>query len=383
MERLKKLKSWISFHLLFHYQITTDDVTFYQLHSPKYNISINSNQTITFYGGKKLYNEIKKYENVEVINLYAHNLNILFVKRVFFSLLFLLIVIIFLSSNRIIREIKFVNPDYYDQRIYDYIYQRLDKIGLIYTYEHDLNQLSLDLRANFPNYAYIGVTRNASCLLIDIEKIDIAKKENVVKKMPCDLISNYNGVIYSIESTSGVVKVEINQFVKKGDVLISGNLLIDNNPSDLSKLVEAKGIIVGTTIETKKIVVKKNKQFFMVTNNFKKRINVKIKNRFLFKFNDYYKYQKIRLIEKISLFGIVKIYEEKYYQQDFIDLIYDYDAAYNYAVSMLEYELELNRVSMDEKIIEVRLINYLENCDDFTFNFVVKKRQNLVTKHYY
>lgn len=383
MEKLKKLKSWISIHLLYHYQITTNKEDFYRLKGSKYNIRINGDETITFNCGKKTYNEVKSEENIIIKNLWSHHLNVLFVKRILFTILFLLILMIFIQSNRIIREIKFIDQDLYDQRIYDYVYKKLDKKGFIYTYEHDLNELSLELRANFPNYAYIGVTRNASCLLIDIEKIDIKKNEEKMINHPCDIVSNSDGVIYSIESKTGVVRVELNQFVKKGDLLISGNLLIDFNENDPTKLVESQGIIVGTILQYKTITVKKEKKIFTITNDFKKRINIEIGNQFIFKFKDYYENQKVKLTKKFSLFNLIKFYEEKYYKQDYLEIIYDYESAYNYAISIVYYELELSRVSPDEEIVEIKMIGSNENKEEYIFYFVVKKRQNIGIKKYY
>ncbi len=383
MEKLKKLKSLNKIFNLYHYKITINKDQFYIIKGIKYNVNINDDNTITFNCYKKIYNEIKNFDNIKIENIWKTSLSIIFIKRILFTILFILITFIFFISNRIIREIKFIDQEMYDQRIYDYVYKNLNKKGLVYTYNQDLNKLSLELRANFPNYAYIGVTRNASCLLIEIEKIAVKTEEEKLINKPCDIISKTNAVIYSIESKVGVIKVELNQFVKKGDVLISGNLLIDNKPDDYTKLVESNGIIVGTLLAKEEYVIKKQKKLFTYTGEFKKRLNVGVNNKIFFDFKNYYQQQNIKLTEKFNLLNIIRIYEEKYYEQDFVDIIYDYESAYNYAVSMIYYKLELNKVSQDEEILEVKLISCIESSDAFKFNFIVKKRQSIGIKQYY
>ena len=64
-----------------------------------------------------------------------------------------------------------------------------------------------------------------------------------------------------------------NQSVKKGDVLVSGNLRYNNDPSDKTNLVKSKGIIIGKNGEMVKRIGK-NARIDM-EQNFGVKVNLK------------------------------------------------------------------------------------------------------------
>lgn len=385
MDKLKKFKLLIKSKLnnflsyLFHYQFIIPIEIFYKIRSPKYHIILN-NDMIICYGSRKLKEELNKYAEVTIINNWQNLIKVIFLKRFIFTILFIIILLFFISSSKIIREVKFKDESMYDKRIYDYVYNKLDKTLFFYTYQDNLNDLSLELRANFPNYAYIGVTRYSSCLLIDIEKVEINKDKLIVDSSPCDIISCENGYIRHIISSKGVSMVAVNQFVTKGTTLIAGNLDIITAPSSTNNLVNAEGIILAETLEYKKIPVKKKINKYTITNNYKNKYNIMINDKNIFKFANFYDNQLIKINNLFSIFKVIDIVKTTYFEEDFIDIIYDETSAYNYAESMIYYELELNRVSPLEKILEITLLDTSINDESFVFGFVIKKIHNIGVK---
>ena len=240
----------------------------------------------------------------------------------------------------------------YNKRVYDFIYSKLDVHKTYTTYSEDLNKLSLDLRINFPEYAYIGVSKKGSVLLVDVEKRTIEKDKPLENNKNADLISGYNAVIYGIEATNGVCLVELNQFVKKGDLLITGNLLYKNDPSNYNNYVRAKGIILGTVLEIEKIKVPQKINSFTYTSNVKQGLEISFLNNMLIKPKTYYEYQNLRFTQLVSIFNLIKVYRVNYYELSNLEIVYDDSSSLNYAISLLYYNLELKSSSEKEFIIE-------------------------------
>jgi len=364
MVKLQKLKSLIKLHKLFHYEFRIPKELFYKLKLKAYFIS-SSDDFIICYGNKKLYNYLKEYDI-----LYVDQYKVVFKKvilnKIIIILTFILICLIFLSSSYFIREIKFKDESMYDYRVYSYVNSKLDKKWFLYSLNEDINSISLSLRATFPNYAYIGISKSGGALIIDIEKIDV-KQNNKVLKNKNSLISNYNAVIYSINCKEGVVLVNLNQSIKKGEVLVT--------PNGESGYCDA--VVLGSLAEYKTVVVKKEKIIFDYTGKFIRKYNIRFGNNNLLNYKNIYDNQTIELKSIFEIFNYIKLDKVYYYEKDFIKLVYNYEDAYNYAISTIYYNLELYRKSTLEKINNIKLLNYEENEDSFTFFFLVNEIKSI------
>lgn len=364
MGRLQKLKSLIKLNNLFHYKFIIPKDLFYQLKIKTYFIE-NNNDYIICYGTKKLYEQLEIYD-IKIINQYKSFFKTIFLKRIVMILTAILVLSIFYSSSLFIREITFKDPSMYDYRVYDYVYKKLDKRLFLYTLKEDINKISLSLRAAFPNYAYVGITKNGSSLEIDIEKINVKKNDAFIKN-EFPIISNYNAVIYGISCTDGVVLVNLNQSVKKGDSLVI--------PNQKESFCEA--VILGKLSEYKTIIVKKKRLCYGYTGKIIKKMNLKVGKNYLMKFKNYYTDQDIRIIENYSLFDYLYVVDTYYYEKDFLLVEYDYETAFNYAISMFYADLEINRKSSLEKINNIILLNFIEHNDEFIFNFLVNEIKSI------
>ena len=74
-----------------------------------------------------------------------------------------------------------------------------------------------------------------------------------------------------------------------------------------------------------------------------KKMNLKVGKNYLMKFKNYYTDQDIRIIENYSLFDYLYVVDTYYYEKDFLLVEYDYETAFNYAISMFYADLEINR----------------------------------------
>jgi similar to stage IV sporulation protein len=114
----------------------------------------------------------------------------------------------------------------------------------IYEYQwsfrlQDASSLSQRLARHLPEAAWIGVDKQGTSIIITV--IESTKPEQKPLEGPRHLVAKTDAVITRIVAENGRPKVERNDRVRKGDVLISGILGDDRN----SKLVVSKGKVMG------------------------------------------------------------------------------------------------------------------------------------------
>lgn len=366
MEILKKLKSLINFKHFFKYKFIIPENLFYQLQLKTYYVSKETDNIIC-YGTSKLYKKLREHQDIEIINQYQYFFKNVILKKLIIIITFILVCITFFFSGSFIREITFKNEEYYDKRVYDFVMIHLDNNYGLYTLNTSISDISRNLRCSFPNYAYIGLSRKGAKLIIDIEKIDLKLQNNNIHKLYKSIISKYNAVIYGISCNEGVVLINLNQFVKKGEELV---IRKDDKSS-------CDAVIVGNVLEKVTITVRKNKISFGYTGNLKYKYNVKVGKNYLFNFGKIYDEQMIKIENLINLFNFISVVKEIHYEQDYYLITYDYDSALRYAESMIYYQLDLERKSHLEKIKEIKLLNYHEDENKFYFEFIVNQIKSI------
>ena len=208
---------------------------------------------------------------------------------------------------------------------------------------------------------------DAAAPIIDIEKMNIELPNNNKHMLVKSIRSKYNAVIHGISCKEGVVLVNLNQFVKKGEELV---IRKDDESS-------CDAVIIGNVLEKEIIVVRKNKISFGYTGNLECKYNLKVGKNYLFKLNEFYNEQTIKIENLINIFNIIVIVKEIAYEQDYCLINYDYDSAYRYAESMLYYKLELERKSPLEKINDIKLLSYSEDDDKYYFEFIVNQVKSI------
>ena len=176
-----------------------------------------------------------------------------------------------LRKRQIIRNIyRWDNPDYYDYEVYQTVNEQIIKKGPFYELDIDLNDLGRILRTTYQQYAYIGIKKTGAKLIIEIATQEVPDVTKQNDNTPGDIIAKYDAYIEGIEAKKGAVVVMTSQSVKKGSLLISGNVNYKINPSDLTKLVRAEGLILGRVAEYKEYEIKKENYIYDYSSNVKK-----------------------------------------------------------------------------------------------------------------
>jgi len=172
-----------------------------------------------------------------------------------FTFLLILSLIVIYSFFVIKIDILVSNND-----IRDKIYNDLDRINIKpYSFRlanHKLSNIKEYLLSNNKEtIEWLNIDRNGMSYSINI--ILRKDKEMIYKNEYCNIISTKDSVISRINSSSGEEIVQVNDYVKKGDILISGDVIYNNS----NKKVCASGSVYGNTWYTVNISIPKSNKY--------------------------------------------------------------------------------------------------------------------------
>lgn len=288
---------------------------------------------------------------------------------------FIAIIYCFISNPYIIRKVDFKEDSIKDQTILDDVLRTVKQNDYLFK-KLDLNDMSSNLMLKYPHYSWIGLMREAGFLYLDIKISDVTTKKFNNNTFYGDLISKYDAYIRHIEVKQGHLVSEINQIVKKGDLIVSGNLnYTKNQPKDI--LVSPQAIVLGEVIEKYTFNISRIHEVVSFTGNFNKNIYFEIfKNKIKYPGKVYDK-SNIILNEKFNLLGF-KIIESLEYELGKDIFVYTKDSTLEYVYSMIQYQLEKNRINPLEKIIEIHILDIVELKNEFIINVMTREYKNIL-----
>lgn len=321
----------------------------------------------------------KRYDVPEVvyINRYQFINNKILSRHLIGIITFILILIVLFFSNNFIREIEFENENYYSQAVYEEVVNHLVKKGPFYVLNDNITNISQELRNKFPEFAWIGLTRYSSKIVIDIEKQDVPIKQPEDLSVTGDLVASKDAVITDIIVNRGIVLVMKNQSVKKGEILVSGNLKYHNDPNNKTNLVKSKGIIIGNTIALEKIKVPINSSSLEYSGRLISKNYVELFGSLIGKNSKTFEIYKTEKKEIFNLFNFFKITNLTYYE--LVEVINEYDefTASEYAKTLIKKDLEQNRVSSLERIESINIVDVTKEDGYYIVSMIVKRYQNI------
>lgn len=358
---------------LFKYHNVCDKTNFNQVINNLKNIKIyhiqNDNDEVSFYSNQKI-----DFDGVLSTNL----LYMLYKKVIIPNIIFIFGIIVMFSiiytTPNYIRSIQYEKDSIKDNVVWEYVENQVINNKNI----DNLNELSKELSIKFSHYAFIEVYKRGSVIYINIEMEDTVNKPNLNDTIKGDFISKYDAYIEQIIIERGTVVTSLNTTVKKGDLLVSGNLIYNTNPQDKSQYVCPMGVIIGRVIDQKVYKIKKETQFLTYNGSFKKRKKYYLFNKSLN--NTVYVDENSLIIENniFNIKNILKITNEITYFKEKTAFTYDINTVKDYTESLIYYELEKNRVCEYEKIHQIKLLNIKETHEYFEVFYLVEKSVNLV-----
>lgn len=189
-------------------------------------------------------------------------------------------------------------------------------------------------------------------------KINFTKRVNKTKtpkKKISSIVASKDTVIKHIEYSSGVVLKEVNDYVKKGEVIISGNII--KSDKYLKAQVQSKGKVYGEVWYKVKVSVPFNYIEYKET-------GVKYNEYYIKLFN-----KKITLINKYNLKNIMseesvyiekpylpfKIYQNKVREYKYFKKVLTEDEAYTKATYLAEQKIK-DKLKDGEYIIDKKVL---------------------------
>lgn len=315
---------------------------------------------------KKL--NIFEKENDEIKTYIITNRNKLIISFIITVAIF----IIFILNNFFVRKIEFKDKKYYNEEIYECVLNYSKKIGKYYFFKDTINHISVELREKYYQYAYIGLLKRGSKVLIEIETQTIKSEENKSNNLIGEYVSKADGTIEKIKIESGNVLVKYNEVVKKDQILVTSNLLYNENLFSKDKIVPLKGYVIARTREYKEISVLKEEYIKIITNIDKKKYNISYKN------NKNYN-QNNKFTKEYNVFKIGNFYLKKKitYNEEIIKVERNLNDALEYAKYLIYIEYINSFLFEEEEIISIDIIKIDENGNEFCCVFLVCSKQNI------
>lgn len=233
----------------------------------------------------------------------------------------------------------------------------------------DCNKLSKELRGKYCEYPYINIVNKNNNIYVEIKRK--GDEEYIFKDFTGkNIIAKKDGIIEKCLVYSGKSDIKKNQYVKKDDILINGNL---NNSS-----VSPCGLVLAYTYEKVTInidkiiendILTKNKQMFnrlCLFNEFfnlgrKYNYNVYEENiNVIFNFYDIFSIQRIEEVEKNV---IIKENTE--------------DDAIEYAKNKVISDFEGSKTIDEEKIVDTALYEIETHNDYYSVSLILKKLESI------
>ena len=293
-------------------------ITIYESDLDKINKLNFDIKVINRFGLIKFKYIFKKY-NIQLISFFAGIFLLIFLSNVIFK------IDIECDNNNLKDKIKkeLIN---YDIDIYKFKknYKFYDKVKNNILYKYNKNIEWLEIKNN-------GV-------LVKVYVIEKKIKNNIKSNSKYEIIAKKNGVIKDVIVNKGELVVERENYVKKGDILISGNIYLND---ELKDTVSASGKVYASVwykvrceyplnYEEKKLISKKNR-FYIGFENIKFKINDKL--------------------TKLNI-GIKSIYKYNY-----INNKYSINKAKSLAIKESRKQIEL-KLGKDEHIISQKTLNF-------------------------
>lgn len=319
------------------------------------------------------YNTIYKLSIIEEYGSIKIKNNI---KKNTILLIFILIsIFIIITLSKIIFSIDIIHSD---KKIRTLISNELNKYGIKkYTFKKSYEQLEeiedKILENNKDNLEWIEIEEYGTKYIVRIEERKLNTQEE--KYQYQSIISTKNAIITEVDAISGEIVKNVNDYVKKGDTVISGYI---THPDNSQTPTMAKGTVYGEVWYTIKVdypyvyqeetLTGRSKTVY-VLNFINKRIS-------LFDFDKYKSFKSKDTILLSSNLLNINLVKEKQYEVTVIDEVYTEDEVINKAIDYSKEKLQNKNPNIKE-IKDVKILSQQSNDSTITLNLFIKAIEDI------
>lgn len=319
------------------------------------NLTLKDNYTLTV--DYEDYKTISRRYKTKIIKYYGKRFITNYIKYNKYMLISLFIS--FLVLKLLTSTIFNININTNDEKLYNLINESLKENDIsLYKKKKSSNELNKIknkiLKDNEEDLEWIEINEKGCTYNIEVTK-RIKNKDMKDDNTPKDIIASKDGLIKYIASSSGVKLKDVNDYVKKGEVLITGNII--KGEDTLITQVEAKGEIYAEVWYTVNITIPFNYVEYVETG---KTINHYYLDIFNKKFTLTGKYEsnntmntKELILDKPYLF--FKLYKETKKEYKYKEFKIDESAAYEEALKRSENKIK-SKLTNNEYIISKKVL---------------------------
>lgn len=319
------------------------------------NVSYKEADLIINYQDLEKINKYKTIYNIEVIE-YQGKLKLLkLIKKNIFIISFLILslIIIYILSNVIFSvEVIHSNSNIIKLLEKELNYYGIKKYSFVKSYNEIEKIENKILKDNKDNLEWLEITREGTKYIVRVEE-RIINKDNQDTAI-YNITASKNAIIKVIEATKGEKQKEVNNYVTKGEVIISPYITMPNNEKVLGS---AKGSVLGEVWYTINIEYPYSYNEISYTGKSKKVWTFTFLNKriSLFDFKKYKSFNKDTKVifkDNISSLSLNKEYQ---YETKVINDILTYDEVKEKAINLAKKKLKdkYNSIKDITKVITI------------------------------
>lgn len=338
------------------YENSNKFISYLVYHSIYYeDLTLNDNYTLTV--DYEDYKTISRRYKTKIIKYYGKRFITNYIKSNKYMLISLFIS--FLVLKLLTSTIFDITINTNDEKLYNLINESLKENDIaLYKKKKSFNELNKIknkiLKDNEEDLEWIEINEKGCSYNIEVTK-RVKNKDSKSDNTPKDIIASKDGLIKYIASTSGVKLKDVNDYVKKGEVLITGNII--KGEDTLITQVEAKGEVYAEVWYTVNITIPFNYVEYVETG---KTINHYYLDIFNKKFTLTGKYDsnntmntKELVLDKPYLF--FKLYKETKKEYKYKEFKIDENIAYEESLKRSENKIK-NKLKDNEYIISKKVL---------------------------
>lgn len=282
--------------------------------------------------------------------------------------------IIFILSNLVFS----IDVIHSDKKIRNLISEELTKHNIKkYTFKKKYYQLEeiedQILEDNKDKLEWIEIEEYGTKYIVRTEERKINKEQTVYQYQ--SIVSKKNAILTEVDANSGEIVKNVNDYVKKGDTVISGYI---THPDNTKTPTMAKGNVYGEVWYTIKVdypyvyqeetLTGKNKTVYAL-NFLNKRFS-------LFNFDKYKSFKSKDTILLTNSLLNINLIKEKQYELIVIDEVYTEDEVISKAIDYSKEKLIKENKSIRE-IIDVKILSQQSNDSNISLKLFVKAIEDI------
>ncbi len=294
-----------------------------------------------------------------------------FIKQYYLVLIgvLFLFTLLYINSYRV-NAIKFNMTTPINSSIESRIRQSFKRLFCFNFSNLNYNAFSKSLRLEYVEYPYIEVYSKNNNIMVEIYSYDDKYPNKIDNLSAGNIIAKKDGIIDSYYIYNGNSLISKNKYVKKGDILISGDLN--------GNTVTSKGLVMAYTYEKVNLDIAKKEKLEVETENTQRYYQVCFFNNG-FSINKKGNYALLNRSEKnvFNVFDVFYVKKIEEIEKNAIIKENDESTAIEKAEKIVRTSFDENKVNENEKIVDLMTYSVKETEDSFSITFILKKLESI------